>query len=153
MKPVFSPVDAGEKAAEYFGQHYHCAEAVVAACLEAFGESNIQGAISHATAFGGGFGKSFTQTCGVLSGCMIAIGHFHGRQHGGDSWDIPAGLSETMVNDFQEQHATCHCGTLRDRFGDEKQMEECRKLVRQQTEKLVELLCKELNLDKESPSS
>ncbi len=81
---------------------------------------------------------------------MIAIGHFHGRQQGGDSWDIPADLGKIMVIDFQERHATCSCGTLRDRFGEEKQMEECRGLVREQTEKLVELLSRELILDKES---
>lgn len=150
MKPDFSPAEAGERAAEYFGEHYHCAEAVVAACLEAFGETNTQPAIGHATAFGGGFGKSFAHTCGVLSGCMIAIGHFHGRKQGGESWELPAGLGETMVRDFQEKHATCNCGVLRERFGEEKQMEECRKLVKEQTEKLVELLSRDLILDKKS---
>ena len=78
---------AGEKAASYFGAGYHCAEAVVAAFLETIGEDDPN-AIAHATAFGGGFGKTFAEACGVLSGGMIAIGHMCGRRQRGEDWDI-----------------------------------------------------------------
>ena len=42
---------AGEKAASYFGEGYHCAEAVVAAFFETIGD-DAGDAIAHATAFG-----------------------------------------------------------------------------------------------------
>lgn len=40
----------------------------------------------------GGFGKTYEETCGALSGALIVIGHLHGRRELGDNWDLPAEL-------------------------------------------------------------
>lgn len=129
----------GESAANYFGDGYHCAEAVVAACLEAAGE-NAANSIAHATAFGGGVGKTFTEICGAISGSLIVIGHIHGRRAQHESWDFPADLGAAIHAAFLSKHGNCNCGILRERFGDEMQMLECRKLVRQTTVDLIRLL-------------
>lgn len=127
---------AGEKAASYFGEGYHCAEAVVAAFFETIGD-DAGDAIAHATAFGGGFGKTFAETCGVLSGSMIAIGHICGRRRRGDSWDGPAEFGAAVRQQFVDSHGTSNCGVLRERFGLEQQMTECRRLVREGTVALL----------------
>lgn len=129
---------AGERAAEYFGGGYHCAEAVVSAFLEAIGEDPAM-AVAHATAFGGGFGRTFAETCGVLSGCMIAIGHVCGRRQPGADWDKPAEFGAAIMRQFVESHGTSNCGVLRERFGAEQQMAECRNLVREGTVKLLQM--------------
>jgi C_GCAxxG_C_C family probable redox protein len=120
---------ASEKAAGYFGEGYHCAEAIVAAFLESIGDDPGE-AIAHATAFGGGFGRTFADTCGVLSGSMIAIGHVCGRRQRGDNWDRPAEFGAAVRQQFIDSYGTSNCGVLRERFGEEQQMIECRKLVR-----------------------
>ena len=129
---MFNDVDPGqaaERAAGYFADDYHCAETVVAAVLEELGVESQQ-AISHATAFGGGFGGTYMETCGVLSGSMIVIGHLFGRCRPGESWDIPAELGAKIRQVFLDRHKTTRCLSLRDRFGEENQMDECRDLVR-----------------------
>ncbi len=134
-----------EQAAVYFGEDYHCAEAVVAALFEAMGE-DASDAIAHATAFGGGCGKTFTEVCGVLSGSMIVIGHLYGRRQRGQNWDTPAELGATTRQHFIDRHGSSNCNVLRDRFGKEQQMAECRKLVQATTISLVNLLQNRLPL-------
>ena len=94
---------AGEVTAEYFGNGFHCAEAVAAAVLETLGEDASEAA-AHATAFGGGFGRTYQEACGALSGALIAIGHLHGRRRPVDEWDLPATLGtkirQRFLNDF-----------------------------------------------------
>ncbi len=133
---------ASAKAGEYFGSGYHCAEAVAAAVLEALGE-DAREAAAHATAFGGGFGRSFGEACGALSGGFIAIGHLHGRREPGGEWDLPAELGAEIRSRFLMDFGTTHCGALRERFGEESQIEECGKLVKNVTGSLLALLAEE----------
>jgi len=130
---------AGKRAVEYFGNGFHCAEAVATAVLEALGEEPSEAA-AHATAFGGGMGRTYQEACGALSGALIAIGHLHGRRRPNGEWDFVAGLGAEIRQRFLNQFGTAHCATLRHRFGDEQQMAECRKLTGQVTAALLELL-------------
>jgi len=120
---------AGDKAAGYFTNGFHCAEAVATAVLEVMGH-NPSEAAAHATAFGGGFGRTFQEACGALSGGLIAIGHLHGRRAPVGEWDLPARLGEEIRRRFLENYGTTHCLTLRERFGKEHQTDECQKLVK-----------------------
>ncbi len=130
---------ASEKAAHYFGNGFHCAEAVATAVIEAVGDDPSE-ASAHATAFGGGFGRTFAEACGALSGALIAIGHLYGRREPGRDWDLPAMLGAKVRQGLLDEYGTAHCATLRDRFGEERQMAECRKLVQKVTAQLVALL-------------
>jgi C_GCAxxG_C_C family probable redox protein len=128
-----------DKASYYFENGFHCAEAVAAAVLEGFGKDTEQ-AIVHATAFGGGFGRSFDEACGAISGGLIVIGHLYGRTAPGQDWDTPAGLAQHFRQCFLDEYHTTHCGTLRERFGKEKQSEKCSRLVKQVTKHLLKIL-------------
>ncbi len=123
----------------YLGNGLHCAEAVVMSILEAAGEPYSE-AIAHATAFGGGVGKTYEETCGALSGALIVIGHYHGRRFPGENWDNPARLGAELRERFVSDFGSTHCATLRNRFGQEAQMCECRKLVQIVTESLLDTL-------------
>ena len=131
--------EAANRAAAYFGNGFHCAEAVAAAVLETLGQDARQ-ATAHATAFGAGFARTFQEACGALSGGLIAIGHLYGRSEPGGDWDLPAELGEDLYTHFLHDHQTAHCETLRRRFGEEAQMDECRKLVSATAAYLVRLL-------------
>ncbi len=126
-------------AGEYFGSGYHCAEAVAKAILESQGQDSSL-AIPYATAFGGGVGQTFSQLCGVISGGLIVIGHFHGRREQGASWEDASQLGNQLVKRFVALHGTCHCGALRERFGEVEQMDRCRDLVRSGTVGLLTIL-------------
>ncbi len=132
---------AGNKAAEYFGNGFHCAEAVAAAILETLGE-NASEAAAHATAFGGGFGGTHEEACGALCGGLIAIGHIYGRREPGGVWDLPRELGKELRQNFMNSFETTHCATLCERFGEESQMDECRKLVRVVVNDLLDLFAK-----------
>lgn len=129
----------GEKAGNHFKNGFNCAEAVAAAVLEGIGE-DATGALAHATAFGGGFGRTFEEACGALSGGIIAIGQLFGRHSPEENWDIPAELAARMRESFLEQYKTSHCATLRERFGEEKQAIECYNIVKVVAAELAELL-------------
>jgi len=122
----------------YFQDGFHCAEAVASAILESKGMDPTQ-AIMHATAFGGGMGRSFTETCGAISGGLIAIGHLHGRTKRGESWDTPAAMGSQLRDRFIEGFGETNCGVLRDRFGEE-QNAECTKIVEIVTKATLEVL-------------
>ncbi len=130
---------AGEKAAQLFGNGYHCAEAVAAAVLAAMDQASSE-AVAHATAFGGGFGRTHQETCGAISGALIAIGHLHGRRRPGGEWDYPAELGAAIRQRFVDEFGTAHCQALRHRFGEARQMAECRRLTGWVAVALLELL-------------
>ena len=140
---------AGKRAAAYFGNGFHCAEAVVAAVLETIGEEPGMAA-AHATAFGGGFGRTFAEACGALAGGLIVIGHMHGRKIPKGDWDVPAILGDQLRQRFIGEFASTHCATLRQRFGDENQMKECRNIVEQVATSLVDLLAEQKALQQSS---
>lgn len=132
----------GLKAGDYFDSGFHCAEAIVAAVLTSE-HDDVKAAISHASAFGGGFGKSFAESCGVLTGSLIVIGHRHGRQTPEESWDRAAELGAETRENFLTLHQTTNCGVLRERFGPEEQMARCRKLVIEGAVNLLYILNRE----------
>ncbi len=133
---------ATEKASNVFGNGFHCAEAVVCAVLEALGDDPRQ-ATAHATAFGGGMGRSFQEACGALSGGMIALGHIHGRTTPGGNWDVPARIAADLRSRFLETFGAVRCAALLQRFGKENEMDECRKVVAGTVKALLELLAEE----------
>jgi C_GCAxxG_C_C family probable redox protein len=118
----------GDRAAQDFGHGFHCAEAVAAAVLETLGEDAAE-AVAHATAFGGGIGRTHLEVCGALAGALVAIGHLHGRRRPGGDWDAAAELGAAMRQRFEDHFGTTRCAALRRRFGAAGQMEECRQLT------------------------
>lgn len=128
----------GKKAGEYFQNGYHCAEAVASAVLEARDLDPAQ-AVAHATAFGGGMGRTFCEACGAISGGLIAIGHLHGRTKPGESWDTPAAMGQALRDAFVEAYGETNCGVLRDRFGEEQQAK-CTRLVEIMAEATMDAL-------------
>jgi C_GCAxxG_C_C family probable redox protein len=130
---------ASDAAVAHFGNGFHCAEAVAWTVLAAMSEEPEQAA-AHATAFGGGFGRSFEEACGALSGGLIAIGHLHGRRKPEGEWDLAAKLGAELRERFVNEFGTTHCATLREQFGQEQQMAQCRKLVGRLVTALLELL-------------
>ena len=131
-----------ERATQYFENGFHCAEAVATAVIEGLGQDPTQAA-AHATAFGGGMGRTFLEACGALSGAFIVIGHLHGRPRPGGDWDLAAELGARIRQRFIDEFDTTQCAALRRRFGREQQHAQCLKLVNQVTADLLALLAQD----------
>ncbi len=130
-------------AGKYFENGYHCAEAIVASVLEGMGKDASE-AVAHATPFGAGMGRTFQEACGALSGCLIVIGHIHGRRQPGESWDMPAKLAAYIRQIFLDRYEITSCIELRNRFGEEMQQKECCNIVKILAADLVDLLQEKL---------
>ena len=69
------PKDAPLRARKYLESKYNCSEAAFMALV---GEDAPRELMKIATPFGGGFG-GFRNTCGIITGCLMAIGYYLGR--------------------------------------------------------------------------
>lgn len=100
---------AKEAALDYFGQKFNCAEAAVLGLVEAMGiQENCIPKI--ATGFGGGFGFC-GDTCGALSGAVMALGLKFGRE---DPADQEAKLAcyakvRQLVKEFEREFGSVRC--------------------------------------------
>ncbi len=74
-------MDYKQKAQEYFGSGFNCAQSVVTPFAEELGITE-ELALKIASSFGGG--ARCGQLCGAVSGALMALGLKHGHYHTGD---------------------------------------------------------------------
>jgi len=104
--------DRLQKAEELFLQGYNCAQAVGHACADGCGVPP-ELVVKLATGFGAGMARS-QETCGAVSGAILALGLRGGRALGDDR----ARTEETYVKvqalqrDFAALHGSCLCREL-----------------------------------------
>ena len=101
-----------QKAEELFLQGYNCAQAVGYACS---GDCGVppELVVKLATGFGAGMGRT-QETCGAVSGAILALGLRGGRALGEDKTlteetycDVQA-----LLRDFAALHGSCNCREL-----------------------------------------
>jgi C_GCAxxG_C_C family probable redox protein len=104
--------DTPEAAVAMFLEGYNCAQAVLACCGEPYGLPRAT-AIQVAQAFGGGMGKT-GNTCGAVTGALMAIGLKHGAKDGADA-DAKARtyrLAQEFLARFRAAHESVVCREL-----------------------------------------
>ncbi len=100
------------KAEELFLQGYNCAQAVSCACAPDCGVPP-ELVVKLATGFGAGMGRT-QETCGAVTGAILALGFRGGRALGDDK----ARTEETyrdvqsLLRDFAVLHGSCNCREL-----------------------------------------
>lgn len=103
-KPLDNPATA------LFDQGWFCAESVLGAVAEARG---IDSALVPAIATGLCSGLARTgNTCGAVSGAVMAIGLACGRRTPGDRVDEAYGLSRQFMVDFAKRYGSTNCTEL-----------------------------------------
>ncbi|MFT3830479.1 MAG: C-GCAxxG-C-C family protein [Opitutaceae bacterium] len=101
-----------QKAEELFLQGYNCAQAVSCACGADCGVPP-ELVVKLATGFGAGMGRT-QETCGAITGAILALGLRGGRALGDDK----ARTEETyrdvqaLLRDFAALHGSCNCREL-----------------------------------------
>ncbi|MZP30934.1 hypothetical protein GTO91_14540 [Heliobacterium undosum] len=105
-------MEKAEKAAAIFLGGYNCAQAVIAAFAEECGVDE-ETAKGMAAAFGGGIART-GETCGAVTGAMMAIGLLYGQKSGDDSENKEKTYERVhaFLERFQERNGLLRCKEL-----------------------------------------
>lgn len=128
--------EVGEKAYQYHLSGFHCAEAVFRAVLECYAAEPAPDLIRIATAFGGGIGHTFQDTCGAFTGAVMAAGYLLGRTEPGVDWEPAYTPAAALRERFVQEYGTTNCGELTARFEDL----DCKGLSRKAAAMLADIL-------------
>ena len=129
-----------QQAFDYFQSGFQCAESVSKTIVEAFGKDGSEGIPRVATAFGGGIGGSKADTCGALSGGVIALGCLYGRMKPGEDKQLIYELAAEFRTRFVEAFGSSHCQTILNGFGSQENMMQCKKLTARAAGILADIL-------------
>ena len=100
------------QAAELHGQGYNCAQAVICALAPSL-DIDADAAFRLAEGFGAGMG-GMTQTCGAISGAIMAAGQAMSTGTGAPtSKGRTYGLSRTIVDAFAQKNGSTVCRELK----------------------------------------
>jgi C_GCAxxG_C_C family probable redox protein len=135
--------DAENKTFQYYQSGFHCAEAISKALTELFAKEGDSYTPKVASGFGGGIGGSHMETCGTLTGGIIALGWLLGRtKPGGDKTKVYELASEVRRR-FVEKFGSSNCQTLLDKFGKQENAMKCKKMAAEAAGILWELITAE----------
>ena len=101
-----------ERANSYFEKGYSCSQAVLAAHAPELGMDEDM-ALRVSQAFGGGIAR-MGETCGAVSGALMAIGlkHGWGSTDDAEAKDHTYDLAAQFIEAFKERHSTVVCNEL-----------------------------------------
>ena len=119
----------GQTAFDYYNNGYNCAEAMVKALNENFGNDEDDQISKFATAFGGGMGRTHEETCGALNGAILFIGSKYGRVERGSNIDEPMELAVKFREQFIQSYSCTQCKQLLENFEPQKNSMKCKKMV------------------------
>ena len=103
-----------EAALSYFDKGFSCSQSVFAAYAEDLGLDR-ETALRIAGGFGGGMGRK-AETCGAVSGALMAIGLKYGATNADDkeSKEKAYALVREFIDRFEAQHGSIVCKELLD---------------------------------------
>jgi C_GCAxxG_C_C family probable redox protein len=95
-----------------FGRGFNCAQSVLYAFCEEYGMSREE-ALKVSCAFGAGMGR-MAETCGAVSGALMAIGLKYGMYREGDqaAKEKTYALAQEFARRFRERNSTTVCREL-----------------------------------------
>ena len=104
-------MDKKTKAIEYFNDHLHCSQSVLAAFAEECGISEKQ-AFRLGSCFGSGMRKG--NVCGACTGALMVLGLLFGEDHNGDPEERQRSnrLNDMMMDRFKQANGTYICNDL-----------------------------------------
>ena len=137
--------EASQKAFEYHKSGFHCAEAVLKAIVEIYGNGSSRDIPKIATGFGGGIGRTKQEICGAITGGVMAIGFLSGRSEPGDDWTEASEMAAKLKRRFVHEHGTTNCGALLATFGPQENMMRCKQLSGEVAGMLADILDKQGN--------
>lgn len=118
--------EAEEKSRNYFREGLNCAECVTRSFMDMYDINLPDEIIALSTGFGGGMGHT-KNTCGAITGAVLALGAIKGRRNP-FALETPSERAKElksiyevfgrMVTDIEKEYGTLICSELSDPFGD-----------------------------------
>ena len=118
-----------QKAFDRFQAGFHCAEAVSETIIESFSKEPVSHIPKAASGFGGGIGGTKCETCGALTGGVIALGWLYGRMEPGTDKQKIYVLAAEFRNRFLDKFGSTNCRAILDNLGSQENMMKCKKLA------------------------
>lgn len=118
----------------------NCAETVAKCVLDICAPDHGCTAPRTATAFGGGMARSLKETCGAVSGGLLALGYLWGRDSAKEKWDRVEKPAVEFRRRFIDEFGTCNCAGLLHETNGRPDLEKCTDLVVKTSVMLLEII-------------
>ena len=118
-----------QRAFDLFQGGFNCAEAISTTIVEWYGSGPAEYTPKAATAFGGGIGGTKSETCGAMTGGVIALGWLFGRtEPRADKQDVYA-LATEFRNRFLDTFGSTQCKAILEAFGQQENLLKCKRMT------------------------
>ena len=132
---------ASKTAFAYFNSGFHCAEAISKAIVGLYGDRpDAEEVQRYAAGVMGGIGGTRQETCGALTGGIVAIGCLHGRREAGRDNQRVKHLASEFRRRFVEKFGSGTCCVILDGMDKREDGFDCKKLTADAAGLLAELL-------------
>jgi C_GCAxxG_C_C family probable redox protein len=135
--------DIEQKTFMYYHSGFHCAEAILKTFVELYSKESDLSITKFASGFGGGMGGSNCETCGALTGGIVAMGWLFGRKDPCDDKQKVFSLSAEFRTLFLEKFGDTNCKKILDLLGEQENKLKCKKLTADAAGILYEILQRE----------
>jgi C_GCAxxG_C_C family probable redox protein len=132
-----------QKTFEYFNSGFHCAEAILKTFVDLYSKEPDPSITKFASGFGGGMGGSHCETCGALTGGIIALGWLYGRKDPCDDKQKVFSLSSEFRAQFLKNFSSTNCQIILGLMEKQEIKMDCKKLTAGTAGILYEILEKE----------
>lgn len=118
-----------QKTFALFQDGFNCAEAISIAIVECCGEGRVKYTPKVASAFGGGIGGTKCETCGALTGGVIALGWLFGRtEPDADKQNLYA-LATEFRSRFLDMFGSTECSIIMEALGKQENLLKCKRMT------------------------
>jgi len=135
--------DIEQKTFAYFHSGFNCAESILKTFMELYRKEPDPNMTKFASGFGGGIGGSHCETCGALTGGIIAISWLFGRTDPIDDKQKVYSLSAEFRNQFLKKFNSTNCQKILDMMEKQNIKLDCKEFTAEAAGILYEILQKE----------
>lgn len=139
-KDRINHMDVGQKIHTYYGEGFHCAEAIALAITDAWSSVSAVTIQRAASGFCGGIGRCREDACGALTGGVIALSTIFGRDSGDENIDDLCTLAATFRARFIDQFKSTVCSRIQEEIRSREDIADCEDLTSQTGVILSELI-------------
>ncbi len=129
-----------KKTFDYFNNGFCCSEALSKAIIEHFSERPDDYPVKVASGFCGGIGRTHEDTCGALTGGVIAAGYLFGRMEPKRDLSDAGKVISEFRKQFLSAFGSTNCAVILERLGEQEKYIKCKELTAKAAGILADIL-------------
>jgi C_GCAxxG_C_C family probable redox protein len=129
-----------QKTLHYHTSGYCCTEAIIKSITEFFSDESGNAIPKVGSGFCKGIGKTGEDLCGTVAGGVIALGYLSGRMKPDEDPAPVTANAATFRKRFLDKFGSTNCRELLDNFGEQVQMDKCRKMTAEASGIIADIL-------------